>query len=189
MDLCWTEKGGTSLSARIKILTRKSVPGIRHRQVAGYDCAIYPLTQQKQFPAPTMRCSIYLPCHGAAVGIPQLCLNCFPTLLRTNGLLFTVSPPRNHLFLMTFDRQPQARGEGAEENKRAGIEETEEETGIPGEITRLMLNLLFSLISLLFFFFWVSKFKALRHSTHIMFSFENAGVFRRRCAPRVSFSV
>lgn len=93
MDHYWTEKGGTSLSAQIRILTRKSVTGMRHRQVAGYYCTIYPLTQQEQFPAPTMRCSIYLPCHGATVGFPQLRLNCFPSLLRINELLFTVSPP------------------------------------------------------------------------------------------------
>lgn len=151
MDLYWTEKGPTSLSAPIKILTRKSATGMRHRQVAGYYCTIYPLTQQEQFPAPTMRCSIYLPCHDASVGFPQLCLNCFPSLLRINELLFTVSPPCNHLFLMACDRQPQARGAGAEESKRAGIEETEEGTGVPGEITSLILNLLFSLISLPFF--------------------------------------
>lgn len=121
---------------------------MRHRQVAGYYCTIYPLTQQERFPAPTMRCSIYLPCLGATVRFPQLCLNCFSFLLRINELLFKVSPPCHHLFLMTYDRQPQARGERAEERKRAGIEETEEEAGVPGEITSLILNLLFSLISL-----------------------------------------
>lgn len=113
-DACrfeWTEKGGTSLSAQIKILNRKSVTGMRPRQVAGYYCTIYPLTQQEPFPAPTMRCSIYLPCLGATVGFPRLCLNCFPSLLRINELLFTVSPPCNHLFLMTFDRRRACRGE------------------------------------------------------------------------------
>lgn len=52
---------------------------------------------------------------------------------------------------MVCDRQPQAGGERAEETKRAGIEETEEETGISREITSLILNLLFSLILLPFF--------------------------------------
>lgn len=67
MDRYWTEKGGTSLSAQIKILTRKGVTGMRHRQAAGYYSTIYPLTQQTQFPAPTMRCSIYL-----LVKVPRL---------------------------------------------------------------------------------------------------------------------
>lgn len=52
---------------------------------------------------------------------------------------------------MTYGRQPQARGERAGKSKRAGIEEREDETGVPGEIPSLILNLLFSLISLPFF--------------------------------------